>query len=94
MNKEMSVSQFKIHCLKVLSDISENKLKEMVITKKNKPIAIVKCFDEEAIKPIAGSLKQYAKVVDDIDSSIDEKWDVMDNENENENENEEEKWKK
>ena len=77
MSTNISVSQFKIHCLKLITDLHENKIDEIVITKRDEPIAILKSISKKARKPIFGCMKGTAKIVGDIVSPLDVEWNAM-----------------
>lgn len=77
MSTNISVSQFKIHCLKLITDLYENKIDEIVITKRDEPIAILKPIGNKQKKPIFGCMKGTAKIVGDIVSPLDIEWEVM-----------------
>lgn len=74
----MSVTEFKKHCLSVLSDIADHKLQSLVVTKHGKPIAQITPAKER--KPFEyGCMKGTIKIAEGVDLSevgIDEPFDA------------------
>ncbi len=68
------MSQFKSHCLEILSNLNKSKL-SIIITKRNKPIATVSPFSSKK-ESLFGMLKNKAEIKDDIISPIDEEWEA------------------
>lgn len=75
MKSEIAISEFKAHCLELISKLEASK-KTIVITKRNKPIAKVIPFEKEAKKTLFGSMKDKASINNNIIKPINEKWNV------------------
>ena len=76
MKKEMPISQFKNHCLKLIDELSKHADEEIIITKRDKPIAKFIPIKKDNIKPLFDLLKGRGKIVGDIISPIDVEWDA------------------
>ena len=65
----MSVTEFKKHCLAVLSDIAAHKIDRLVITKRGKPIAEVAPAADEELPSLYGSMKGTVTIPEGVDLS-------------------------
>ena len=74
MSTKIAISQFKSHCLEILSKLSTTS-EPIIITKRNKPIAVVNSFKQEK-KSLFGLLQNKAEINGDIISSLNEEWEV------------------
>lgn len=74
MSNKITISEFKSHCLEILSKLSTNS-EPIIITKRNKPIAVVNSFKQEK-KSLFGLLQNKAEINGDIISSLNEEWEV------------------
>ena len=75
MSNQVAISHFKSHCLELINSLPASK-KDIIITKRNKPIAQVSVFNKEPKSSIFGALKDRAKVKLDIVKSSGEEWSV------------------
>lgn len=73
MKKEVAISEFKSHCLEIVSGLEISK-KTIIITKRNKPVAKLVPFEELAKKTLFGSMKDRAAIKSDLLKPLDEKW--------------------
>jgi prevent-host-death family protein len=74
MNNKITISEFKSHCLEILTKLGTTS-KSIIITKRNKPIAVVNPFKQEK-KSLFGLLQNKGEINGDIISSINEEWEV------------------
>ena len=74
MSNKITISEFKSHCLEILAKLSATSA-PIIITKRNKPIAVVNSFKQEK-KSLFGSLQHKAEINGDIISSLNEEWEV------------------
>jgi prevent-host-death family protein len=74
--KEMPAGEFKAKCLKLMDQVKQDR-REIVITKHGKPIVKLVPYEDE-IPSLYGCMKGRAKILGDIISPIDVKWDVLD----------------
>lgn len=63
--KTMAISEFKVHALKVLNEISKDR-ETIIITKRGKPIAQIAPHSETEMKPMSGKLKDAFVFEEDI----------------------------
>ena len=75
MAKEISISEFKDKCLKLMEDLSKDN-KDFIITKRGKAIAKVIPIKEEEEINFFGLLKGKAVIKGDIVNSLNEEWDA------------------
>ena len=77
MQPSISVSQFKIHCLKIIENINQKK-KSLIVTKRGKPVAKIEPIDKLSEDDLLfNSMKAKAVIVDkDIISPINDSWEV------------------
>lgn len=75
MQSEIAISEFKAHCLELVSKLEMTK-KTLIITKRNKPVAKLVPFEKEAKKTLFGSMKDKASIKHDIIKPINEEWSV------------------
>lgn len=74
MTNKITISEFKSHCLEILAKLSTTS-ESIVITKRDKPIAIVNSFKQEK-KSLFGLFQNKAEINSDIISSLNEEWEV------------------
>ena len=65
----MSVTEFKKHCLSVLSEIADHKIDGLVITKHGKPIARIESVVEDTVPSLYGCMKGSVAIPDGLDLS-------------------------
>ena len=70
---EISVSEFKAHCLEIINNL-QFKQQPIIITKRDKAVAKLENIDSKPAASIFGMLKNKAKIKTDIVKSINEKW--------------------
>ena len=70
---EISVSEFKAHCLEIINNL-QFKQQSIIITKRDKAVARLENIDSKLVVPIFGMLKNKAKIKTDIVKPINEKW--------------------
>ena len=75
METQISIGNFKTHCYSVLNQMQKSNNK-LIITKSGAPIAEIIPINIKPKKPIMGMLQGKAKIVGDIISPIDVKWDA------------------
>lgn len=65
----ISASEFKAKCLDILDRLGDRRLREVVVTKRGKPVAVLTPpkVDEEAVRNIFGSMRGTFFIPDDID---------------------------
>jgi hypothetical protein len=74
MPTEIPISIFKVHCLKIISQFSNNQ-EPITITKKGKPVAKIQIFKKLAkTTPIFDLFSDKAQIVADIIDPISEDW--------------------
>ena len=71
---EIAAGEFKAKCLKVLDEVQRQR-KQVVITKRGKPVAKLVPMDTPSGSFI-GSMKGTMEIVGDIVAPIDVKWDA------------------
>jgi prevent-host-death family protein len=76
MNQRIAAGEFKAKCLSLLDDVAKTR-KEIVITKRGRPVAKVVPIPEEKPKPTFGRMKGSGIILGDIISPIDVKWDAV-----------------
>ncbi len=67
--ERMPAGVFKTNCLRVMDDV-QAKRKQVIITKRGKPVAKLVPFDEEPVRlfgSMKGSVVQYGNIIDPID---------------------------
>lgn len=74
MKKKVAISKFKSHCLEILKNLEKSK-SSIIITKRNKPIAIVSSFSKNKLS-LFGMLKNKAEIKGDIVSSLEVEWEA------------------
>ena len=74
MTENIAAGEFKAKCLKLLDEVQQ-KRKQVVITKRGKPVAKLVPVDERQAGFI-GSMKGTMEIVGDILSPIDVKWEA------------------
>jgi prevent-host-death family protein len=73
MKQQMGAGEFKAKCLSVLDEVQRTR-KEVVITKRGKPVARLLPPVEEDGGPSFGRMKGTIKILGDIVSPIDLEW--------------------
>ena len=73
MTKEISISQFKAHCLEIINNL-QNNAESVVITKRHKPVAKIESFQKLSKTSIFGIFKDKAEIKGDIVVSLNENW--------------------
>jgi prevent-host-death family protein len=74
MSDQMAAGEFKAKCLKVLDEVHRQR-KQVVITKRGKPVAKLVPVDERP-ESFVGSMKGTMDILGDIVTSLDEKWEA------------------
>jgi len=74
MKRKIAAGEFKAKCLHLLDEVQQTR-KEIVITKRGHPVARLMPIEEE-MPEIFGRMKGTIKILGDIISPIDEKWDA------------------
>jgi prevent-host-death family protein len=74
MKDRIGAGEFKAKCLGLLDDVHRQR-KEVLITKRGKPVAKLVPVNERT-ESFIGSMKGTMEIVGDIISPIDEKWDA------------------
>jgi len=69
--KQMGAGEFKARCLRVLDEVAASK-REVVITKRGRPVAKVVPLAPAAAVPLEGLIVRQ----DDLVSPLDERWDA------------------
>lgn len=72
---KIPAGEFKAKCLHLLDEVSREHI-PLIITKRGKPVAKIVPIEEEQPPQIYGYLRKSAKIVGDIVSPTDEKWDA------------------
>jgi prevent-host-death family protein len=75
MDNKIPAGEFKAKCLGLLDEV-QRKRKEIVITKRGKPVAKLVPVKEERPESFIGSMQGTMEIVGDIISPIGEKWDA------------------
>jgi prevent-host-death family protein len=74
MTRRIAAGEFKAKCLELLNDVQRQR-KEIVITKRGKPVAKVVPVDERPASFI-GSMKGTMDIVGDIVSPVEMRWEA------------------
>ncbi len=69
----IAAGEFKTHCLKLMDQV-RTQHRSFVVTKRGKPVAKLVPVDEEAAKPLFGSMKGRVRVAGDIVAPTGEAW--------------------
>ena len=72
---EIAAGKFKSVCLKLLDDVNITR-KEIVITKRGKPVAKLVPADKKSPRPLFGYMKGTVEILGDIVSPTGEKWEA------------------
>ena len=75
METNIPDGEFKAKCLGLLDEVQRQR-KEIVITKRGKPVAKLVPIKEQRRESFIGSMQGTMEIVGDIISPIDEKWDA------------------
>jgi prevent-host-death family protein len=74
MREKIAAGEFKAKCLGLLDEVQRER-KEILITKRGKPVAKLVPVNERP-ESFIGSMKGTMEIAGDIISPIDEKWDA------------------
>jgi prevent-host-death family protein len=74
MKRQIAAAEFKAKCLHLLDEVQQSR-KELVITKRGKPVAKLVPAEPE-IPQIFGRMKGTVRIVGDIVGPTGEKWDA------------------
>jgi prevent-host-death family protein len=74
MPTAIAAGEFKAKCLHILDEVQQTR-KEIVITKRGRPVARLVPVEEE-FPAIFGRMKGTIKILGDIIAPIDEKWEA------------------
>jgi prevent-host-death family protein len=74
MTERIAASEFKAKCLKLLDEVQRQR-KEIVLTKRGKPVAKVVPVNDRPVS-FVGSMRGTMEIVGDIISPIDVKWEA------------------
>ncbi len=74
MKQQIAAGKFKAHCLHLLDEVQQTR-KEIVITKRGRPVARLLPVDAD-LPSIFGRMKGSAEILGDIVAPVDEKWSV------------------
>jgi prevent-host-death family protein len=74
MKQQIAAGEFKAKCLALLDEVEKTR-KEIVITKRGRAVARVVPIDQET--QIFGRMKGTGRILGDIISPPDEKWDAL-----------------
>jgi len=75
MQQKIGAGEFKAKCLGLLDEVQRQR-KEILITKRGRPVAKLVPVKGEREENFIGSMKGTMEIVGDIISPIDEKWDA------------------
>jgi prevent-host-death family protein len=75
MKQRVAVTEFKAKCLHLLAEV-ELIRKELVVTKRGKPVARILPPEEEKKRPIFGWMKGKIKILGDIVEPTGERWEA------------------
>ena len=74
MSSKVAISEFKSHFLEILKNLEKSKT-SIIITKRNKPIAMVSPFHKKK-DSIFGMMKNKGEIKGDIISPLDDEWEA------------------
>lgn len=74
MKKEITITNFKAHCLEILNNLEKSQ-ESVVITKRNKPIALISSFPKST-QSIFGIFQNQIEIKGDIVAPVDIEWEV------------------
>jgi prevent-host-death family protein len=74
MKRRIAAGEFKAKCLHLLDEVQQTR-KEIVITKRGRPVARLLPVDAD-LPSIFGRMKGSAEILGDIVAPVDEKWSV------------------
>jgi len=74
MKREIPAGEFKAKCLHLLDEVQQSR-KELVITKRGKPVARLAPIEQE-IPQIFGRMKGRGRILGDIVGPTGEKWEA------------------
>lgn len=73
---EISAAQFRTNCFKILDDVKQTQ-KEVIITKRGKPIAKIVSYKHEGNSdPLIGAMIHAGETLDDLTVPFDDKWEL------------------
>ncbi len=76
---QIPAGEFKAKCLKLMDQVRESG-REIVITKRGKPVAKLVPVVEKKIPPLSGSMAGTVKILGDIIGPFHEEWEINDGE--------------
>ncbi len=74
---QIPAGEFKAKCLKLMDQVRETG-REIVITKRGKPVAKLVPVVEKKIPPLSGSMAGTVKILGDIIGPFHEEWELRD----------------
>lgn len=74
MKRQIAAGEFKTKCLHLLDEVQRSR-KEILITKRGRPVARVLPADDEPLA-ILGRMKGSAEICGDLVAPVDESWSV------------------
>ena len=73
---EITAASFRSNCFKILDEV-DKKHKEVIITKRGKPIAkLIRYQTNNASDPLLGSLPNAGSTVGDLTESFEDEWEL------------------
>ena len=73
---EISAAQFRTNCFKILDDVSHTN-KEVIITKRGKPIAKVISYNQEGTcDPLIGAMIHEGETLDNLIDPFEDVWEL------------------
>ncbi len=73
---EISAANFRTNCFKILDEV-DKKHKEVVITKRGKPIAKLVHYDTDTLSdPLLGTLPNVGCTVSDLTAPFEDEWEL------------------
>jgi prevent-host-death family protein len=74
MRRQITAAEFKARCLHLLDEVQQSR-RELVITKRGKPVALLVPVEQE-IPQIFGRMKGTGRILGDIVGPTGEKWEA------------------
>ena len=72
----ITAANFRTNCFKILDEVSK-KHKEVIITKRGKPIARLVHYDnDDRSDPLLGTLPNVGSTVEDLTAPFEEEWEL------------------
>ena len=73
---EITAASFRSNCFKILDEV-DKKYKEVIITKRGKPIAkLIRYQTNNASDPLLGSLPNAGSTVGDLTEPLEDEWEL------------------